>query len=180
MNFSVKRRTIMIFPQFDNINIIDEIRNKYDPLGNHVKPHVTLVFTFESTLSTLDLKNHLEEVLKNIKPFKLTLQEIIKVDNPLGMYLFLHIKEGIDEIRILTEKLYTGILQNYKPDWLNRETFLPHMTIGSFNSKEDLNKAFENTQFMKDEFKTVVSKISTEIIDENENSIIEIEVNLLN
>ena len=35
-------RTIMIFPEFDNINIIDEIREKYDPLAELVRPHMTV------------------------------------------------------------------------------------------------------------------------------------------
>lgn len=40
----------MIFPKFENIKIIDEIRDKYDPLANHVRPHITLVFPFESNI----------------------------------------------------------------------------------------------------------------------------------
>lgn len=32
-------RTIMIFPQFDNMEIIDEIRALYDPLSGLVRPH---------------------------------------------------------------------------------------------------------------------------------------------
>lgn len=178
MNSTLKRRTIMIFPEFENINIIDEIRSLYDPLAKHVRPHITLVFTFESNLSTIEIETHLKEVLKNIKPFNLTLKEIIKIDNPLGMYLFLNIQNGMDEIKILNNKLYKGILQEYKPNWLNENTFLPHMTIGSFKSKDELDNAFKNTKFIKDEFNTIVNKISVEIIDENEDSIIEIEVDL--
>lgn len=37
-------RTIMIFPQFDNEEIIQGIRKKYDPLYHLIKPHITLVF----------------------------------------------------------------------------------------------------------------------------------------
>ncbi len=64
MNCNIKRRTIMIFPQFENIDIIDEIREKYDPLANHVRPHITLVFTFESSLTSIELKEHLEKCLQ--------------------------------------------------------------------------------------------------------------------
>ena len=46
MNCDIKKRTIMIFPQFENINLINEIREKYDPLAKHVSPHISLVFTF--------------------------------------------------------------------------------------------------------------------------------------
>ena len=176
MDCNIKKRTIMIFPEFKNINIIDEIREKYDPLAKHVRPHITLVFTFESNLTSLELEKHLKSVLARTAPFRLTMLEVLKIDNPLGMYLFLDIKKGNEQIKRLNEELYTGILQTYKPDWLNRETFMPHMTIGCFTSREDLNTAFTNTKFIKENFETVVNKISVEIIDENEDSIIEMEI----
>lgn len=178
MNCDIKKRTIMIFPQFENINLINEIREKYDPLAKYVSPHISLVFTFESSLTTSEVNEHLKKVLHGIRPFRLTLQEIVKVDNPLGMYLFLDIKQGNKEIKKMNLKLYTGILQTYKPAWLNQETFMPHMTIGSFTSREDLNIAFKDTELIKESFSTIVDKISVEIIDENEDSIIEIEIDL--
>ncbi|WP_051623493.1 hypothetical protein [Clostridium hydrogeniformans] len=63
MNYNMKKRTIMIFPQFKNVNIIDDIRKKYDPLANNVRPYITLVFTFESNLTSIELKEHLKKVL---------------------------------------------------------------------------------------------------------------------
>lgn len=178
MNCHMKKRTIMIFPQFENIDIINEIREKYDPLAKHVRPHISLVFTFESSLTSIELKEHLKKVLDGTRRFRLTLQEIVKIDNPLGMYLFLDIKQGNEEIKKMSLKLYTGILQAYKPDWLNEKTLSPHMTIGSFTSREDLNKALKETELIKEKFSTIVDKISVEIIDENEDSIIEMEVDL--
>ncbi|MGH4120360.1 2'-5' RNA ligase family protein [Clostridium sp.] len=180
MNYNIKKRTIMIFPQFGNVNIINEIREKYDPIANHVRPHITLVFTFDSSLTSIEIKEHLKKALDGTRQFRLTLQEIVKIDNPLGMYLFLDIKQGNEQIKELSRKLYKGILQNYKPDWLSDKTFMPHMTIGSFTSKEDLNIAFKDTELIKEEFTTIVDKISVEIIDENEDSIIEVEVDLSN
>lgn len=178
LNCNVKKRTIMIFPQFENVNIIDDIREKYDPLANHVRPHITLVFTFESNLTSIKLKEHLEKVLTGIGPFRLTMGDIIKIDNPFGMYLFWSLKDGIEDIKKLSSKLYTGILEPYKPEWLNEETFLPHMTIGNFTSRDDLDKAFKDVSVIKESFTTMVNKVSAEIIDENEDSIIDIEVNL--
>ncbi|HEY5563107.1 MAG TPA: 2'-5' RNA ligase family protein [Clostridiaceae bacterium] len=180
MNCNIKKRTIMIFPQFENINFINEIREKYDPLANHVRPHITLVFTFVSNLTSIEIKEHLKKVLYGTRQFRLTLQEMVKVNNVLGMYLFLDIKQGNEQIKELSKKLYTGILQNYKLDWLSEKTFMPHMTIGSFTSKENLNVAFKDTKLIKENFTTIVDKISVEIIDENEDFIIELEVDLIN
>lgn len=36
------KRDILIFPKFDNMNLIQEVRNKYDRLSNLVAPHITL------------------------------------------------------------------------------------------------------------------------------------------
>ena len=174
----MNRRTIMIFPQFDNINSIEAIREKYDPLFNHVNPHITLVFTFESNIETEELKTHIESVLKNIKPFKLTMKKVIKIDNTLGKYLFLLPAEGTEHIKKISSKLYTGILEQYKPQWLNDNTYMPHMTIGCFESREDLNKAYEEAGTINHSFSTIVSKISAELIDENEDSLVDIEVEL--
>ena len=170
----------MIFPQFDNINVIDEIREKYDPLANNVRPHITLVFTFESNLTSLEIKEHLNKVLSETSSFRLTMGDIIKIDNPLGMYLFLTIKEGMEEIKKLSLKLYEGILEPYKAAWFNEKTFLPHMTLGNFTSREELDNAYEDVISIKEKFTTKVDKISVEIIDENEDSIIEVEMNLRN
>ena len=54
------------------------------------------------------------------------------------------------------------------------------MTIGNLTSRDDLNKAFKDVSVIKESFTTIVNKISVEIIDEKEDSIIDIEVNLSN
>lgn len=48
-------RTIMIFPEFHNMEVINFYRNKYDPLSDLVKPHITLVFPFQSGISNDEL-----------------------------------------------------------------------------------------------------------------------------
>ncbi|WP_313343152.1 hypothetical protein [Sedimentibacter sp.] len=48
-------RTIMIFPEFENIDVINDIRKKYDPLADLVLPHITLVFPFDSELKNIKL-----------------------------------------------------------------------------------------------------------------------------
>ena len=71
-------RTIMIFPEFDNIDSIDKIRSKYDPLAELVRPHVTLVFPFESDMTDNEIRSILESRLQDIRPFDLTLQGFSK------------------------------------------------------------------------------------------------------
>ena len=178
MNSDTKKRCIMIFPQFKNINIIDGIREKYDPLSNNVRPHITLVFPFESNISKEDLQDSLIASLQEVKPFKLILGEIIKIDNAVGFFLFLSVNYGSEKIIELHNKLYSGMFKTYKPKWLNEGGFMPHMTIGNFTDRTALSNAYQDVCSIEDRFSILVDKISVEIIDENEDSIIEIEVNL--
>lgn len=170
-------RCIIIFPQFENEYIIDKIREKNDPLFNHVRPHITLVFPFESSIETFQLREHITEQISECDKFKITLKDITP-SIAFGRYLFLNVHEGSGQIIDLHKRLYKGILKDYYPDWLKEGIYLPHMTIGNFDSEEDLNKAVAETKDLSDTFKTIVDKVSVEIIDENEDSIIETEVPL--
>lgn len=172
------RRTIMIFPEFQNHQFIDQLREKYDPLARHVRPHITLVFTFESELDSDVIKEHMLSTLQGIRAFPLKMGNVISVDNDLGKYLFLTIEEGTKEIREISKKLYSGILEEFKPNWLTDETFLPHMTLGVFSKREELELAFREAQEMDCSFYTEVEKLSLEIIADNEDSIIDLEINL--
>ena len=71
-------RTIMIVPEFENMEIIDRIREKYDPLAQLVRPHITLVFPFENQMSNSEIAEVLERRLKNIKPFHLVMKGICR------------------------------------------------------------------------------------------------------
>jgi 2'-5' RNA ligase len=170
-------RCIMVFPKFDNMEIIDSIRDKYDPLAHHVRPHITLVFPFRSDISTEELKTHMEFVLSGLKPFKITLQGITPVKS-FGNYLFLEITEGKDEIVEIHERLYTGLLESIHPQWMKVGGYHPHMTVGKIEGEEEYKAAIGYVEHINDIFCTVVEKVSVEVIDENEDSLIEIEISL--
>ncbi len=171
------QRCIMIFPHFNNMDVINKIRDKYDPLAKHVKPHITLVFPFESDIDYSRLKKHLEATVSSVDPFVLKLSDITPVRS-FGNYLFLNILHGRDEIVELHKKLYTGILEEFYPQWLNGSDYNPHMTVGKIDDEEKFKSAVTEASKVKDTFETVVDKVSVEIIDENQHSIIEVEIEL--
>lgn len=47
------------------MDIIDDIRNKYDRLAKLVKPHITLAFPFKDEMGNEDLVSKLSALLKN-------------------------------------------------------------------------------------------------------------------
>ena len=52
MNYINKgKRDILIFPNFDNIHEIQEIRKKYDELYSILPTHMTLAFLFKTEIS---------------------------------------------------------------------------------------------------------------------------------
>lgn len=169
-----KKRTIMIFPRFHNIGAINDIRKKYDPLADKVRPHITLVFPFESELSNGEIIEWLSVILKDIKPFSLRMSGFSKQADVYGDYLFLNVTEGKEVITGIHDSLYQGILEKYKVDY----PYEPHMTVGRLPSKEKTDSIIESLGSVKEIYETTVDTISVEMIGVNEESIIEIEYKL--
>lgn len=164
-------RTIMIFPKFKNIDVVDDIRKKYDPLADLVLPHITLVFPFESELTNEELNLYLKEFLSDIHPFKVELEGFSKQKDRYGNYLFLNVVQGMDVIKNIHDMLYKDKLKQFDAGY----DYVPHMTVGKVSSIELLDKAFDDVNKCNDKFSTVVRRISVEMIGEHEESIIVIE-----
>lgn len=173
----MKTRCIHLFPEFKNANIIEEIRKKFDPLATKIPPHITLVFPFDSEFSKEDLQKHLDSTVKNIKPFKIKLQNI-NARESFGYYLFLNVTEGYNRIKELHKILYSGLLSAIKPDWLDHEKYEPHITVGKLESKELMVEAEKECACINSVFETKINRVSVEIIGENDQSIIETEYGL--
>lgn len=168
----IKKRTIMIFPEFNNMYLIETIRNKYDPLFKKVKPHITLVFPFESRYTTQEITDILEKRLQKVSAFNVVLKGVSASD----VWMSLDIMEGKQEIIQIHKDLYKNEFSDFKPAWLS--DYVPHITVGHFHTKEELLKAFEAERNMSEGFTCLVDKISVEIIGENDESIIEVEQSL--
>ena len=168
-------RTIMIFPEFKNMEIIDNIRKQYDPLAKLVKPHITLVFPFESPLSNEDLKYILDKRLDAVKPFHLTLGGISKQEDIFGNFIFLNVLQGAETLEHIHQILYDNEFKEFDL----RLQYIPHMTLGKLPTVEQLHNAFQNIHSVNDTFSTIVDKISVEMIGDNEESNIVIEKQLV-
>lgn len=167
-------RTIMIFPEFENQEIIDNIREKYDPLAGLVSPHITLVFPFESSMSNEELERVLNDRLMSIKPFELKLGGISKQEDRFGNYLFLNVQQGAKELKCINRILYDNEFREFDAGL----PYVPHMTVGKLATPQLMNEAFAEIESVGDTFDTVVRKISVEMIGANEESIIVIEKEL--
>jgi 2'-5' RNA ligase len=167
----MKTRTIMIFPEFENIDFINDIRKKYDPLAELVLPHITLVFPFNSELTNEELNLYLKDCLSDIQPFKVELEGFSMQEDKYGNYLFLNVVQGMNVIKNIHDMLYKDKLKQFDMAY----DYVPHMTVGKVSSKALLDKAFDDIDKCNDKFCTMVKKISVEMIGEHDESIIIIE-----
>jgi 2'-5' RNA ligase len=162
-------RSICIFPEFNNGEEIEELREKYDPLHSFIAPHITLVHPFKSSLPKRELIDHIQDCLIGTKPFEIRCQNVTGAD---GHYLFLNVKKGNDHIIELRDRLYRGILKRH---YTRELSYIPHMTVGKLDGEETFQKALHDTEEFNTEFTSVVNKISVEQIDEDGTSMIEYE-----
>ena len=153
------KRDILIFPKFNNMNLIQEVRNKYDRLSNLVAPHITLTFPFKDEMSNEELIFKLSELLKDYTPFQVTFEGVSITDDN---YIFLNCTEGAETIYKLHNEIYEKII----PTHFKKEIeYIPHITLGQADNTEE----FKDFDY---QFTTVVDEVSIELIGDNEESII--------
>ncbi len=162
------KRDILIFPQFTNIEKIENIRKQYDELYKILPPHITLAFPFESSMSNDELKDRLMQVLKSVEPFEIVMSGVSlhKDENIKTNYIFLNVVSGVKEIKILHNEIYEKVL-NQKMSF----EYIPHITLGTTENEQI---EFE----LNNKFRTIVTKVSVEEIGENEKSNVLFEVDL--
>lgn len=162
------KRDILIFPQFTNIEKIENIRKQYDELYKILPPHITLAFPFESSMSNDELKDRLMQVLKSVEPFEIVMSGVSlhKDENIKTNYIFLNVVSGVKEIKILHNEIYEKVL-NQKMSF----EYIPHIPLGTTENEQI---EFE----LNDKFKTIVTKVFVEEIGENEESNVLFEVDL--
>lgn len=161
----------MIFPDFKNIKIIDDIRKKYDPLAQLVRPHITIVFPFEDEMDNEELAKILNRRLAGIRTFEIQLKGFSKCVDRFGNYLFLNVLAGEDKIIKIHDLLYDNEFGKHDLGL----TYSPHMTVGKVNNVSELELAYDNISEIKTTFVSTVNKISVEMIGDNEESIVIIE-----
>lgn len=163
------KRAIVLFPKFRNIAAIQAIRERFDPLAEYIAPHITLVFPFESTLSTEELKAHLSHSLAGMKQFAVSLSGV--TGDFRDGYLFLNVKQGNDSIIDLHDRLYSGALE---PFLFRKVTYYPHITVGRVEEPSAFDQAIVELAGFQENFEAEIDRIYVENIDSSDRSTIEL------
>jgi hypothetical protein len=95
----------------------------------------------------------------------------ISAQRGFGNYLLLNVHTGKNTLKEMHKRLYTGVLESYKPHWC--KTFEPHMTVGKVEDAVFFEQALEDVQGIDTFFETCIGKVSVEIINEDGHSTIE-------
>lgn len=145
---------VVAYPKVD-FGKINDFRKKYDPHYSLIKPHITLVFPFQDTISEGAIIKHVEDRLDGLRSFSITINGY---DKFFDHWLYLTISNGNREVTELHDVLYTNTL-----DKLLRKDlpFIPHITIGLF-SKKYLNSVSVdiNAQLDEERYKQALRKLS--------------------
>ncbi|GCE08211.1 2'-5' RNA ligase family protein [Dictyobacter aurantiacus] len=155
------KRAIVIFPESEQIELIQQIREAHDPLARLIPPHITLVFPFDSEISTKELARHMSSAVQNFRPFTLSLRGIT---GHTGEYLFLNVKVGNDQLISLHDQLYTGLLAPY---FTAAETYFPHLTVGRLGDPAAFAHALKQMQAINSAFEAEIRQISAYLIGPN-------------
>jgi len=163
-------RVVVIFPRFEQIDLIEQLRGIYDPLASSIEPHITLVFPFESDIAPQHIRYHIEQSIHSITPFPIVLRGVTGHE---GEYLFLNVKHGNDQLIELHDRLYTGLLASHLND---QHTFVPHLTVGRLPDNSYLMEALNTARTLKTTFETQVKALSVYAIQSDGTRSIEFEV----
>jgi 2'-5' RNA ligase/GNAT superfamily N-acetyltransferase len=166
------RRAIVVFPDLGDLQPILPFRARWDPLAEHVPPHLTLVFPFSDPLSPTDLRRHVATAIQGIEPFTIRLSDVTGAE---GEYLFVNVKRGNDVLVALHDRVYAGALEHHRS---LAHTFVPHLTVGRVVDRRGFAAALDEASALRVNIDTHVRALSIYAIEPDGSGHIEAEVAL--
>jgi len=157
-------RSILIFPEIYNLTEIQKVRQKYDPLADHIRPHISLVFPFESDISDASLVQQIEPIIKQVKSFAITFDKLGHDDQG---YIWLQAAYGTDKLTKLHDELYKNEL--LRPYLRSDIPYVPHITLGKVAPSIQI-KVLNSLVIRNLSFSTFVDTVSVEKILPNDDS----------
>jgi len=155
----MKQSIVILLPENKKIR---RIRERYDPNYKKFKLHISVVFPFQN-VPKKQLYEHIRKSLKKIKPFKLTLKGLKK--SAKEYYLYLLINKGKDELKEAYKNLHSKLLAKFKNK--DMPSYIPHITLGVFKTKKEIDNAIKKIKNKNPVLKTKVNAISLLTLDKS-------------
>jgi 2'-5' RNA ligase len=118
-------RSVLLFPGLATTPAIQAIRQRFDPLAAHIRPHVSLVFPFNSPASDSEVIQAVEQAFATVQPFSVRFDQL---GNDGGDYYWLAASTGKNAIVSLHDRLYQ--MPIFAPYWRQDIAYAPHITLG--------------------------------------------------
>ncbi|SYW20966.1 2'-5' RNA ligase family protein [Oenococcus oeni] len=159
-------RSILIFPQFANSSEINLIRKRIDPLYKNIRPHVSLVFPFDSPISDDHLITLTQDTLKKVDRFKIELKHLS--GDLRGGYLWFEVGQGQKQIEIIHDSLYKNLELSV---FLRKDIpYIPHLTVGQQLRGAQVEKLVQQLNKKNFLFESEIKSVSIEHILPNNDS----------
>ena len=142
--------------------VIELIRKKYVPGYDKYEPHISLVYSFDVSNQDMLIK-HIKSSVSDFSPFRLVMKGFEK--SKKEYYLYLSVADGLSEILSLYGKLNSGILSGFENKDMPK--YIPHMTLGIFDSEKEINSAIEEITSMNISFETIIESVQLITLGEN-------------
>lgn len=147
------QRVIAAFPGELDGTFAEAVRTRHDPLAPVLRPHLTLVFPFTSSLTTPELRVFLTSILAGLRPLPVLLDGV----TAHGEHLFLNVKRGNDDLIALHDALYTGPLAAFlDPEY----TYVPHVTLGVVPERTVRLQALQEARQIAQPLQVVVRQLT--------------------
>ena len=118
------RRAIVWFPPFSIDSPVESFRRRHDPLADALPAHVTLVFPFPTNLTVTQIGSHIRRIVGNWPSLPVSFRD---VEGIVDEFVVLMLRERVDAIIALHDKLYGGVLKTHLRDDI---AYQPHVTLG--------------------------------------------------
>ena len=141
---------------------LEKIRGKYILSSDVVKPHISLIYSFDF----IDLKlvrEHIRNIISGFGSFDLKLDNFGK--SVKDFYLYFLPSVGFGELLKLHNKLQSGVLSGVIN--LDMPEYIPHVTFGVFDELEGIDFALEECEKLGLSYEKVVDKISLISFDDD-------------
>ena len=152
--------------QTETLDLIQGLRQRFDPLAELIPPHVTLVFPFKTNLEIEAILASVTEAIESFRKFHFTLGSVICSES----YVFLPVVEGEDEIRNLHAALYGTDL---KPFRSQVHEYSPHVTIGRYKDESEAKMILSEVKVLPLGSKGTFNRVILESIDSKGHGILE-------
>jgi 2'-5' RNA ligase len=154
------RFAVAWFPQFREIERIEEFRRRHDPMAGHIPAHLSLVFPFPTAHSQLQVHTHVQRIVSRWPPIPVTFKAVRPFANE---FIFLMASRGASAVTALHDKLYTRSLAPH----LRRDlSYEPHITLARNADFAKLELAMaEADEMFGREFSDVIREVSLLAVD---------------